>query len=323
MRYHARDVALRARAARRRGVRARLGDAVARDATSRARAGALGLLVAARARRRARPLPRGRDRRSAHSTCPTATAILSAPLARGDRARRSPPASRRSCSSTGAASRRSSLCRRAATRSRCPHCSVALTYHRARRPAALPLLRLLERVPPKRARRAASRPIEHRASAPSRSSSARDGASRRRASRGSIATPPAATGSSACSTRVARARGRHPRRHADGHQGARLPGRDAASACVLADTGLNLPDFRAARAHLPAARAGRRARRPRRRAGRVLVQTYQPDAPTPSTCARGARLRALRRAELREPRELALSAAHAAWPASASTAPIR
>ena len=127
VRYHGRDVALvRARAA---GAVALLGSATPSLETfvaARERA--------ARAARRcpsaptARPLPTVEivDLKQ-HKP---ATASLGAAAARRS-PRRSPPASRRSCSSTGAASPRSSLCKACGHALRCRHCSVSLTYHRS------------------------------------------------------------------------------------------------------------------------------------------------------------------------------------------------
>src|SRR6185437_77090 len=77
--------------------------------------------------------------------------------------------------------------------------------------------------------------------------------------------------------RALRAReARGPRRHADGREGASLAGVELA-AVVDADTGLGMPDFRAEERTFQlltqlAGRSGRDA------PGRVLVQTFQPDA---------------------------------------------
>ena len=98
--YHARDLAVVRGEARGRGVRARLGDAVARDARERA-ARTLPAARAARARRRP-AAARGRARRP--RAAPPLRARRAARgssrprLAERARARRSPPGSRRSCS---------------------------------------------------------------------------------------------------------------------------------------------------------------------------------------------------------------------------------
>jgi primosomal protein N' (replication factor Y) len=71
---------------------------------------------------------------------------------------------------------------------------------------------------------------------------------------------------------------------------------------VSADGALHLPDFRAAGAHVPADRAGRRPRRRGDAPGRIVVQTWSPDHPRscsrPSTTSRvlDRRIEAARRA---------------------------
>ena len=80
---------------------------------------------------------------------------------------------------------------------------------------------------------------------------------------------------------------------------------------VLADTGLALPDFRAARADLPAPHAGRRPRRARRGAGAGPRPDVQPRDPR-GRPRRPARLRGLRRGGARGAAPARVAAVHAA-----------
>ena len=124
VRYHGRDVALRARARRRRGGAARLGDAVAGD-------------LRRRARRAARPADAARSRDRAAAAAPSS--VDRSQAAQGHPHRR---AAQRRCSETLAAGEQAilflnrrgfstfSLCKACGEAVRCRHCSVAMTYHR-------------------------------------------------------------------------------------------------------------------------------------------------------------------------------------------------
>ena len=176
---------------------------------------------------------RGRCPRSRSSTCaqhsPTATALLSAPLRA---ALAATLARRRADDPVPQPARLRDLrrcARRAATRSRCRALRGVAHLSPRRRPPALPLLRLLDARAPRRAR-ACGRPAIERLGfgTEQRRAARRASASPARASRASIATPPRGDGLRAMLLDALRARrDRHPGRHADGHQGARLPGRHA------------------------------------------------------------------------------------------------
>ena len=311
-----------ARAARRRGGAARLGDAVAGDARRRARRARSALLelperatrAAAARRSRSSTCKRAPPGRRRCSRAPLADA-LDETLAAGEQAILF--LNRRGFSTFVAV--RGVRPRRCAA----AHCSVALTYHRGARPAcsattAASRARAAELCPP-----AARRRSSGWASAPSRWRRWCASASRRRASRGSIATPRAATGLERRARRgCARGEidilvgtqmvtkghdfpGRDP-----GRRGARRPGAGPA----------RLPRRRSGPSSCssrwrggPGAASGRgacwsdaTAARTRQSPARATTTTRA--SPTASWRARG------------EPR---LSAVHAAWPACASTAPIR
>ena len=114
------------------------------------------------------------------------------------------------------------------------------------------------------------------------------------------------------------ARGRHPRRHADGDQGPRLPGRHAGRRAVR---GYRARTFRTSAPsertfQLLAQVAGRAGRGDR--PGRVIVQTYRPSAPAVIVRG-GARLRELLRRRVGGARRARVSAARPADRGAAST----
>ena len=207
---------------------------------------------------------------------------LSAPLLASS-GRWRPRAAGRSCSSTGAASRPRSTAGRAGRRSaartatsrwsctrtgrlRCHHCGVTEPAPEACPPAARPSSRGSERGR-SASSGSSSRPVPRARAFPARR---RHGRRSRGGRRGRFA--------------VRRSRPRRPRRHADGGEGSPLR-RVSLAAVVDADTGLGLPDFRAEERTFQlltqlAGRSGRDA------PGRVLVQTFQPEARAIALAAR-------------------------------------
>ena len=116
---------------------------------------------------------------------------------------------------------------------------------------------------------------------------------RRRWSRASTATSCAGAATSRASMqRMSSRRGAHPRRHADGHQGTRLPEHDAGGG---AECGPGPVQHRLPRARAPRAdhRAGRGARRARSKTRRGADPDGIPRSPAAAEPARG-RVRRLR-----------------------------
>ena len=294
-----------ARAARGRARDPRLGDAVAGEHAQR-RARAVHAPRAARARDAA-AAARGRDRRSAP---PPARPRRRCCRRRWPRrwARRWRRASRASCSSTGAASRPCVLCHACGHVVRCPSCAVSLTYHRGRARLMLPLLRPHRSPSPSAARRASRRASSGWAPAPSASRRSCASASPTRASRASIATPPA---SGRCGSGLDAMLARMHAGEIDILVGTQMvtKGHDFPGVTLVGvlqpDQAMNLPDFRAAERTFQlleqvAGRAGRGDR-----PGRVHHPDLQARA-SGDRRRRDARLRGLRaRASWRRARSAA------------------
>ena len=237
-----------------------------------------------RAGRRPADAPRGaggpprasaRDRPACRSEPPVALAAAGG----GAGARRSARGSRPSSSSTGAATAPSCCARPAGRASTAADCDVcAHPPPAARRRAPVPLLRRepagarpLPRVRRTAARRWASGTERVEAEVAERFPAARVA----RLDRDAATTAERLTELLA---RFARAGDRRAGRHADGGQGPRLPGRDAGVRGARRTPACSLPDFRAAERTFQlltqvSGRAGR-GKEP----GRVLVQTYNPEA---------------------------------------------
>ena len=94
-----------------------------------------------------------------------------------------------------------------------------------------------------------------------------------------------AAGSTPCSRRMQAARDRHPGRHADGDQGARLRRASPWSACCSPIRRWSCPTFAPPSAPSSCSSRWRGGRGAADRPGRVIVQTYQPEHPAVAAVA--------------------------------------
>ena len=262
-----RDVAVMRAQTRRRGGAARLRDAVARKFSSRAARENTNCCAWTRASKTAR------WRASRSWTCARTSArrIDAGPISERLRAAM---AARLAAGTQSLVliNRRGyswfALCRSCGASILCENCSIALTYHKRRDRLVCHYCGFSRRVPQALARNAPPNTFISSARAPSSSRSACARYFPRRASRGSIATPRAASApSSRFWARLPTAGSTFwsgTQMVAKGHDFQRV----TLVGVVSADAQLGFPGFPRRRAHLSVAHAGRRPRRPRRSAGR-------------------------------------------------------